>query len=254
MRKKLNLAILLVTISAFAGLTAGVYSQISQTNQSSDAPTVVDRTQPLAERQKEHAKLHGEGSLGRRKIESIIEYAKKNGEKKMGLGVIREKFTSAELSDQITTLVQTLTKKADAVVIGTIIKRNSQITSGDNFLFSDYTVRLESLIKSDNKKLTISDDIVVTSLGGKILLDGVELTANDSAYPNLEIGKKYLFFLSTVKATNSYQPVESSTLLITQNEIKAISEGVSIEKGKKLDDLIGEIYSVLAQSGGKSNE
>ena len=172
----------------------------------------------------------------------------------MGLGVIRENFTSADWSNQISTLTQTLTEKSDAIFIGTITKRDSQITFAGNFLFSDYVVRLENVIKSDNKELAVGNDIVVTSLGGKILLDGVELIADDSAYPNLEIGKKYLFFLSTIKVTNSYQPIESSTFLISQNKIKSISNGPSIEEGKKLEDIIGEIYSVLADRADKSNE
>ena len=82
MRKKLNLIIVLAVISAFVGLTAGVYSQINQTKQSSDAPTVIDRTRPLTEQQKEHAKIHGERSLGSRKIEEVIEFAKQKKEKK----------------------------------------------------------------------------------------------------------------------------------------------------------------------------
>src|SRR5262249_15670303 len=73
-----------------------------------------------------------------------------------------------------------LTRGSDTVIRGKVTKKTSVVTQDDAFLFTDYEVAVEEVLK-DNIAAPVAPGTVITVTwpGGKVLLDGVLVTATD---------------------------------------------------------------------------
>ena len=99
-----------------------------------------------------------------------------------------------------------LARTSDAVIRGRVTKRTSQVTEDDAFLFTDYDVEMAEVLK-DNAAAPLAPGatITVTWPGGKVLLDGVIVTAIDqNLLPLPTNGHDIVLFMKFLPQTGAY--------------------------------------------------
>lgn len=109
-------------------------------------------------------------------------------------------FSSAEVRRGIARLCAT----SDAVVTGSIVSRSAQFSAGETFLLTNYSVRVESVLKSQSGPALQSGDLVpVTRMGGVAFIDGVLVETVIAAIGLLDDGD-LLLFLKYMPESQSY--------------------------------------------------
>jgi hypothetical protein len=150
----------------------------------------------VTEKQKVHSKLYKEyGGNG-----NIFKNAKKNRDLKY-----------IYKGEPDTVSIQSLSCGADAVVIGLVQSRASQVTEDKNFIFTDYEVTLGEIWKDNAASPTDRSTLMTVSRpGGAVNFNGKVITAEDASFPPLTTGGWYLLFLTYIPETNSYRPLNSA--------------------------------------------
>jgi hypothetical protein len=113
---------------------------------------------------------------------------------------------------------------ADAVVIGTIDSKSSQLTEEENFVFTDYQVTLEEVIKDNlSSPLRVADEITTTRDGGVVEINDRIFRAKRSDFEPPLIAHRYLLFLRFIPATGSYLMYGNGTFQLEDQKILALS-------------------------------
>lgn len=106
--------------------------------------------------------------------------------------------------------LQGLACKSDAVIVGTVRGKESQLTEQGTNIFTDYELAVDSVLK-DNATATIRPHnvITVTRAGGTVKLNGNGrlLRAEFNSERPLKVDKTYLLFLKFIPDTGSYSAV-----------------------------------------------
>ena len=99
---------------------------------------------------------------------------------------------------------------ADAIVLGTVKTSASQITEDQNFIFTDYVLLVQQVLKNNSRSpIQQEAEISVTRPGGAVLIGGKPVTAIDDSIPPLRRGKQYLLFLRYLPETDSFASIET---------------------------------------------
>lgn len=128
-------------------------------------------------------------------------------------------------------LLQEMAGGADAVVVGTIGNQSSQLTEDEDYVFTDYEMDVEEVLK-DNPTAPIQPNskITITRPGGTILLNGRIVKAVDDSFLPFRKKAQYLLFLRFIPSTGGYQALNSkASFQLNGNEItKLTKESLSL--------------------------
>lgn len=107
------------------------------------------------------------------------------------------------------TFFRELARTSDAVVRGRVTKKTSQVTEDDSFLFTDYDVNVVEVLKNNAAASLASGGVItVTWPGGKVLLDGIIVTAIDrNLLPLPTNGHDIVLYLQFLPQTGAYYAV-----------------------------------------------
>lgn len=99
-----------------------------------------------------------------------------------------------------------ISREADAIVVGTVRERlYSQLTDDGEFIFSDYVLTVDEVIKSSaGGRVKAGTDITVTRPGGLVQLNGRVIRGLAGNFSQFQTGERYLLFLKYVPSTSSY--------------------------------------------------
>lgn len=104
--------------------------------------------------------------------------------------------------------IERITCAADAIIVGTIKSSASQITAGENFLFTDYELVVQEVIKNNTSSaIDQESDVSITRPGGAVLINNKRITAVDESFLPLRKGKRYLLFLRYLPETESFESI-----------------------------------------------
>src|SRR5215471_1379726 len=104
-----------------------------------------------------------------------------------------------------------LSRESDSVVRGRVVRKTSQITEDDAFIFTDYDVEIAEILKNNSATpLSRGAIITVTRPGGKVVLDGTIVKAADLAFSPLPANHDLLLFLKFVPETGAYQTTHAT--------------------------------------------
>lgn len=200
-----NKKLTIITVSLLSFILVATFAVIRQhaqeTSQSQqDRATVIEEGR-ISEKQKIHSKFYKQPDKGR----SLI--GKTNKDLTI---IIGEPFVSRESEeDELLTTegyFQRLTCNSDAVVVGKVTNKNSQLSEDKKSVFTDYEFVIEKVIKDSSPlKLQNTNAITVTRSGGVVLLNNQLVRVFDKSYKLLEIGNKYLLFLDFIKESDSFK-------------------------------------------------
>ena len=171
-----------------------------------DAPPV--QLGALSERQRIHSRLYTDyrATRGGKTITGLVAQAK-------GRSRIASTTVFIGLGPELTKPVAPekyfgeLAHSSDAVIRGRVTKKEVQITEDDSFIFTDYDVLITEVLKN-NAFAPIGKDetISVTRPGGRVLLDGIIVEAEDMAFKPLPINTHdVILFLRYIPETGAYQ-------------------------------------------------
>ena len=156
----------------------------------------------MTEKQREHSKLiKGEPYIGGKKIADLIA---KQGDVEV-YGPIRNVPLLHLSTDEVLTYLKC---NADSVIIGRVTSKSSNLIETGTFLFTDYEVTVEEVLKDNSvAPLRADSNITITRLGGVVSLNGHIVRAIDETSAPLTMGGHYLFYLKYVPTTGSYRPL-----------------------------------------------
>jgi hypothetical protein len=181
-----------------------------------DNPTVVQEG-VMTERQKQHSKLYERS--GRRNL--------RNSHRSLDV-VVPPPFIapdSEKMASAIEELLRQETCDADTVIIGSVSGKTSQFTEDGSFVFTDYDIQIEEVVKnSSSAPLQLSSSIIVTRPGGAVSFNGNVIRVIDKSFQPLEVGGKYLLFLQQIPSSGAYQAINSeSSFQLDQNRVRRLS-------------------------------
>ena len=214
MRKYKRGLVLGIGIAAIAALTIAASLQAQNGKKqhlvpASEATPIEEGV--MTERQREHSKLFKSKSTRPVKIKDRLrERGNEKGEIEIWAPI--EEYTLYP-SRPISEYLHDLTCRADAVVVGTVVSKSSNLTADGAFLFTDYQVTVEEVVK-DNAAAPIAPggSIVLGREGGAVAMKGRVIHAVNPDAPRLELDGSYLFYLKAIPATGAYRPVANPYL------------------------------------------
>ena len=155
----------------------------------------------MTEKQKKNSKLF-KGYKDVTKGKKLRQLVTEQGDVTIGK-MVPQRIRSTSFS--LDKYLQTLACKADLVVVGTIKNKSSQIIEEGTFVFTDYEVTVEESLKnSSNTSARPNAALNVTRIGGAVKLNGHTVRAIDQEQRPLEVGGRYLLFLTYIAESDSY--------------------------------------------------
>ena len=214
MKKSIALLILSLGLVAIGATNIISLSQDNATKIQQEEATL--QTGVLTEKQRHHSKLYKEyrrdKKIPEQAAESNFDFGMTWG---TGLPGGLPGVTPPTLSERITKL----SCDADAIVVGEITSKSSQLTEDQDFIFTDYELKVEEVIKNNaSDQITPKAEITVTGPGGKIQLNNRIVEAIDLSFPPLIVGERYLLFLKSTSIAGGYKAVNKESRFHLTND------------------------------------
>ena len=133
----------------------------------------------------------------------------------------------------------------------------SDTTEDGAVIFTDYQIQVEETIKIPARPRA---QMEVTRIGGEVTTETGSRTFKSRTLPPLELGQKYLLFLSRVSGSpNAFAAdIPGGTLRVTETGVEQI-DGVSFVKGLPrrgatvaFESLLGDIRIAARKCAGRS--
>lgn len=162
----------------------------------------------LTERQRNHSKLfsHYRQLNNDRTISESLAQAKGHTEilgLNVGLG-LGPAFINPETPENY---FANLAHASDAVIRGIVINRASYITEDEGFILTDYDILVSEVLKDNmTDSIPLGARITFVNPGGKVVLDGIIVSASDDAFSPLPRGNKdVVLFMKFISESGSYK-------------------------------------------------
>jgi hypothetical protein len=217
--------------------------------------TLSSQQQPAADTQakmaakQEHSKLYKKYRSGKK----LREVAAETPETEVAVivGIPQRVFSPDSPPFNLRSFLKDMACDSDAVVVGVINDQFSQLTEDEDFVFTDYRMAVEQVLK-DNSVAPIqsASDLTITRPGGVIQLENKSVRALDESLEPLRIGNRYILFLKYIPATASYEAFNSSGSfqISDKKTIKLTRESLpgELESGRDAGSLFLQIRGALA--------
>lgn len=160
-------------------------------------------------------------------------------------------------------LLRSLTCSSDAIVIGRVKTQTSHLTEDETFIYTDYVVSVEEVIKNNaDAPIQVSDNITVSRIGGKLNLNGKNVTAKHDAMLSFEPNQQHVLFLSFLPEKGSYVAnTANGSFLLKKNKIVNLTQpvvGEDFQSGRDVNAFVNQIRYAAGnpcdggtQAGGK---
>lgn len=241
----MNKVILLLILSALVGMGA-IHNSSSQQVAQTDSRPVTRQT-----RREQGRKIFQGVDGSQPKLTSLASSASTN-DVGTELGVGLTVLTSAP-PPPFHEALRNLICSSDAVVIGAVKSQSSHLTEDETFLYTDNLIIVEEVI-SNNAESPIEPNasLTVARTGGKIKLKGKNVSARDDAALPLEVGQRYLLFLSFIPERNTYTAIGGNTsFLLQKNKIINLNQpivGREFQSGNGATEFLDQVRAAAANS------
>jgi hypothetical protein len=148
--------------------------------------------------------------------------------------------TSGKSSTAIPTLPFTVCN-VGTIVVGTLTTDSPQLTEDESFLFTEYTLNVEEVIKSEAAhKLKAGETITVIREGGVGQINGRTVRAEREGFKPFTLGGRYVLFLRDVPETGAYLAYPYGSFALYDNAVLPFGkmpEGVPLTRAPFLDAI-----------------
>jgi hypothetical protein len=180
----------------------------------------------MTEKERQHSKLfRGYGqdvTRGKTLRQLVSEKGDVNVGRFIGNVILQ---TSFSLKDYL----KELACRGDAIVVGTVKDRSSNLIEEGTFTFTDYQFVAEEVLK-DNPTAHIqpNSEITIVRVSGIVKFDGHIVRTIDYSEKPLKVGSRYILFLRFVPVTGSYRSfgnaLTDDSFQLGENEIIQVSD------------------------------
>jgi hypothetical protein len=256
LKSKISLLAVLFLISGLVGWGAIRMTKRPTLNtRPSNLPQIEQAT---LDRLKEHARIHQKDYELWKGKKLIDLTALGKGPIEVSKGVGSKVDVSGAPPFNLNNFIKGLTCESDAVVIGTVKTKISQPTADGTLLFTDYGLSVEEVIKQNSSApIEAGSEVIVTRIGGTILLNNRVIRVIDDAARPLEVQGRYLLFLRFIPATGAYKAASKSLNDIAHGGGFQLREGKifkltaeslprEIENGNDAETLIAQVRTQSA--------
>src|SRR5262245_60808374 len=203
MKKSILVLILSLGLVAIGATNIISLSQdnVSVTRSQQEEATV--QTGILTEKQRHHSKLYKKYRRDKKIPDLAREYS-------IDFGITIGAPTPGGLPGEPTysEKITALACDADTVVVGVVKNKTSLLTEDEDFIFTDYELIVEEVIKNNaSDPIKPNAEITVSNPGGKIQLNNRIIEARDLSFPPLVIGEQYLLLLKSTSIHGGYKAV-----------------------------------------------
>lgn len=201
----------------------------------------------LTERQREHSKLYREYETSKKISELVVE-----------IGDVKIRRNTPLSGDDLgghaadsTEFLRAMTCDADAIVIGKIQNKFSQLTESGDFIFTDYQMTVSEVLKDQpTAHIQPETNVTITRPGGMIRMNGRTVEAIDNAFEPFALEGHYLLFLRFIPVTGAYKAVGSKSSFQLHGKAinkltKEASSLDSVANCKDVDSVVNEIRIAL---------
>jgi hypothetical protein len=200
----------------------------------------------MTEKQKQHSKLYNRYDAVT-KIQDLLKLDNDELQIRSSLGF---PFSTSDQVRSHVDEIKRMTCAADAIVLGTVKTSASQITEGQNFLFTDYVLLVQQVLKNNSRSpIQQEAEIDITRPGGAVLIGNKRITAIDESLLPLRRGKQYLLFLRYLPETESFASIETGeSYELNGNDVQLLRykpEGVISPK----NDALSFVNEIQAAAG-----
>ena len=221
------MAIILIAGASAAAIFHGQGQKRPDAN-GSEKPTIIHDGQ-LTERQRQHSKLFRHSGA---RFQDLARRQSGDIEVEVGIGLTTSQSERSRLP-----IFESAVCNADAVIVGTITGKVSQLTEEQNFVFTDYDVSVEEVIKNNTQApLQANSSITSTRGGGTIEWNGRVFRVRREDFDTPAIGQRYIMFLRFIPATGAYLMYGDGTFQISDQTITALGPTARNEMAKNLSD------------------
>lgn len=236
----------LICFGAIRGATRQTQSPLQQ-----EEATPIQEEQ-VTERQRRHRRLYTEHRTGRNLRELA---ARQQGGIRLELGTPLGGGHPDYAPPTRLQLITNTVCDADAIVLGTVNSKSSQLTEDEDFIFTEYEVSVEEVLKDNSAAhIALSDIITVLRPGGRILLGGQVFEAEDRTLQRFQRGNRYILFLRFIPDTGAYTTVSSiGSFRLHNDQLTSLtSQNVGRQfEGEELGLFLSQIHGAMA--GGCNN-
>ncbi|MDT4897024.1 MAG: hypothetical protein QOH25_2101 [Acidobacteriota bacterium] len=241
----MNKLIILLVVSVLAG--AGiVYTNTSQQQETGSTPKRVTKE---SQRERGRTVFKGFGnSLPKLSIMASVATSEEVGTE---IGVGLPMLSPSDPPVNFKEILKGLSCSSDAIVIGTVKEQTSRLTEDDTFIYTDNVISIEEVIKNNlEAPIQASDRILISRIGGKIRLNGKNVTARHDAILPLELNQPHLLFLSYIPERGVYVANSANgSFLLKKNKIINLTKpvvGKEFQSGNDATIFTNEIRSSAA--------
>jgi hypothetical protein len=217
-QKKTGILILLTLVVAVSTVVATMHGRGQDTSTAQDKRTPTQR-EKLERRQKEHGKLF-DGHHGP-KLRDLA--AQQQGD----VFVWEEEPYVVRLPDKEASnipFIQFAGCNADAIAVGTLTSETPHLTPAENFIFTDYEMTVEEVIKANAASTIQAGKIVITREGGTLRQGGRTFHADVEGFKPFALGNRYLLFLRYIPATDAYLAYANGSFRLDGDKIVALGK------------------------------
>lgn len=250
LKRAKSLTVLTLVIASVTA-AAALHSRGQNASAAQDDPTPVQRGR-LTQRQKEHGKLFKNKGMGN--VYDLVQKRAAEGDTEEILieslpGMPELSQAGEAASDRLVTSAA----QADAVVIGTVSGKTSQLNEAETFVFTDYDVNVFEVLKNNSAApVGPSGTVTVTRVGGTIQLEGHVVRAVDRTAKPLQVGEKYLLFLRYLPTTGAYLASDGpSSFKLEGDKVVTLTEDPrysDFQKGKGVSSFVNAVQAAVAAS------
>jgi hypothetical protein len=107
---------------------------------------------------------------------------------------------------------------ADGVFLGRVYGKHSHLSTTGSAIYTDYAIKVTSIIKArKGTGLSSRDVVVVSRIGGEVVHPLGPLRYDSQEFPELLSTEEYLFFAKRVDASESYVAIDNLSTLVLSN-------------------------------------
>lgn len=209
---------LVLTLLLLLAVIGGNYAQVKESQAEEEATAV--RPGELTERQKKHSKLYERYTTGHR-----LDVPAGGDGAEVYVDPPTQVLSGEPSVNGFAEFLARAGCAADLVVVARVTGKSSQLTEDRSFIFTDYEVSAEEVLKADPRApVAPQAGLVVTRPGGAVRLNGRVAKATDASYQKLEVGRQYLLFLKQVESTGAYETLRMGSFLKAGDQLTKLTE------------------------------
>jgi hypothetical protein len=151
--------------------------------------------------------------------------------------------------------IEELAREADVVVLATLTRINSRLSSAEDRVLTDYSITGPNFIAGRLPSLSakapgVISPLILTVLGGEVIVEGVPIRGFDQHREEIKDGGQYLLFLKNSRQeAGRYVVYYGGIFEVSQDKLKPLlKEAERVFKGTaeaRVDGLISRIRAAV---------